>query len=394
VAIPYFEVFAVSSKRQLRRLGFESLERREMLAGNISASVNASGQLLLRGDWQDNVFIASKGAVEGRIVVSGGKDYAGRNTAVNGSFQPQVFEGVTHFKLEMYGPGNDRALFTNLDLPDLGFSARSILADMGHGNDQVVISGDVERPLQFERNDGAAIPYGPVNIGGPVYVLGRAGNDTFSSVNAAFGGRSTFVSGFDGGPGDDHFYINGLLELNQLGTTRINMGSGNDSVTLRNLQGRLAVQTISVNNPPGTIDIDVFRLRGGLNLNTAGRDRAIISMVDVELTTPFLGIEGTSGSDQITMDRVRAGEFRLNTRGGNDQVTIRNSRFETQFDERGMDVHLGGGDDVLTLQNVFSRGQRDIDTALNGGDGFDRFENLGGNDLGRLAIHGFQEVVE
>jgi hypothetical protein len=378
-------------KRRNRPLGFESLEQRQMLAGNITASVSEGGQLLLRGDWQQNEFIAWKGVVEGRVIVSGGKDYSGRNTAVNGSFAPQVFDGVTNIRADMYGANTNRALFTNLVLPDLGFGARSIVVGMGHGNDQVVIAGDVGRPLQFERNDGAPIPYGPVDLGGPVYVAGGPGNDVFSVVNAAFGGQEKFVSGFDGGSGNDAFYVDGSISQNRIGYTRLIMGDGDDLISVKRAQiPWIEVSRGSYTNVlGGPSHLDFLNIQGnGIDIR---HRNSSASVVNINNAQGFISVGGGGLNRDVTVRNVNAKQLAISGGTGDDRVAIFDSLIE-QFGRNDiLSVVLSDGDDELTLQNVIVRGSGSVrETRLDGGAGNDRLIDLGGNDLGVAAISGFE----
>jgi hypothetical protein len=382
--------------RRHRPLGFESLERRDLLAGNINVSVSDDGQLRLTGDWQQNVGIVWKGVVEGRIVVSGGRDYVGLPTLINGQFFPQVFEGVTHIRADMYGPNTNRILFTNLDLPDVSnLGRRSIIAGMGHGDDQMVIASDIGRPLQFERNDGASVPYGDVNIRGSVYMVGGIGNDKLSIVNASVGTLHRF-SGFEGGEGDDHFYVDGNIDKNRLRLLKYDMGSGNDRLTLRNADVR-EIMPVNRGGPFGvqgdSSTIDLFRVTmAGFNFDLANRVRTTIS-IDSHATTPSTiafqdgRIRTGPGDASITINRTEFSGLDIRTGSGNDTVTIRDSRVNLGSSPRNLIVRLEEGDDVLRLRNV----EVTRSAFLDGGEGHDRYFDEGGNSFGELTVSRFEE---
>jgi hypothetical protein len=291
----------------------------------------------------------------------------------------------------MYGPNTNRALFTNLVLPDLGFGARSIVVGMGQGNDQVVIAGDVGRPLQFERNDGAPIPYGPVSLGGPVYVTGGPGNDVFSVVNASFGGDAKFVSGFDGGPGNDAFYVDGSISQNRIGYTRLVLNDGDDLVSVKRAQ--MAAVVLAAGNfdsPGGASRIDFVNVQSdAISIQRVNKTSAQIN-IDT-LQGRRLDIYGITGVHNITVRNGTLKEVQILTDLGDDRVAIYDTVIE-QFGKNDIfSVNLQDGDDELTLRNVTVRGSGPLrDTRLTGGPGNDSLIDLGGNDLGVAAIDGFE----
>jgi hypothetical protein len=377
-----------------RRLGIESLERRDLLAGNINVSVSDDGQLRLTGDWQQNVGIVWKGVVEGRIVVSGGRDYVGLPTLINGQFFPQVFEGVTHIRADMYGPNTNRILFTNLDLPDVSnLGRRSVVAGMGHGDDQMVIASDIGRPLQFERNDGASVPYGDVNIRGSVYMVGGPGNDKLSIVNASVGTLHRF-SGFEGGEGDDHFYVDGNIDKNRLRLLKYDMGSGNDRLTLRNAHVQEFMPVDRGGAQGDTSTIELYRVTmAGFELNLTGdRVQTNISMDSHDFAPSVIGSTtsrintAASGSAQINIRHTNFIGLRVSTGSADDAVVIRESRFAGASGPK-LSVSLNDGDDVLRLRNVTVEGR----AILSGGNGHDRYFDEGGNSFGILEFEGFEE---
>ena len=89
-----------------RRLGLESLEGRQLMAGNVLVSVNSLGDLLITGDSQDNniqIFHSmQQGAViPGKFLVTGAQN---SNTLINGQPDAQYFENVTHdIKIDLQG---------------------------------------------------------------------------------------------------------------------------------------------------------------------------------------------------------------------------------------------------------------------------------------------------
>ncbi len=65
-----------------RTLGFESLETRRCLAGNVTASL-VGGDLVVEGDAEANTISIVEAATDGEFIVLGGNDADGAATNVN-----------------------------------------------------------------------------------------------------------------------------------------------------------------------------------------------------------------------------------------------------------------------------------------------------------------------
>src|SRR5947207_459068 len=90
-----------------RRLGMESLEGRQMMAGNVMASVNTSGDLVVTGDDNDNNIQISPVMQNGTAVA--GKFYIAplSGTTLNGQPSGQYFDHVTHdMNIDLRGGGD------------------------------------------------------------------------------------------------------------------------------------------------------------------------------------------------------------------------------------------------------------------------------------------------
>jgi hypothetical protein len=170
--------------RPQRRLGtgFQKLENRTLLAGNVLAGPGEQvGELLIEGDLQDNAIAIWKDFGSGRFIVAGAKDSAGNPTLVNGQAAPQsVFGGATQIRLVMKG-GNDTVLTTGLYTRDFTTSTTgvNIVAEMGAQNDKLIIRGDrpTTRQLFLNQDQADSIPYGSVRMTGNVTFIGNGGND-------------------------------------------------------------------------------------------------------------------------------------------------------------------------------------------------------------------------
>jgi hypothetical protein len=121
-------------RNQPRRRSFESLENRQLLAGNVTAdATTVPGTLVIEGDNSANVLVltqVSPGVI--KITPAG--------TKLNGSSSAQNFNVTNGIYIDM-GGGSDSLTLKNMTVPgtDETYSAGlSIL--MGTGNDGLVMS--------------------------------------------------------------------------------------------------------------------------------------------------------------------------------------------------------------------------------------------------------------
>ena len=69
-----------------RRLAFEYLERRQLLAGDVNVGIDVSGNLVLNGDLDDNYVVVTRGSFS-TMLVTGGRSSPGdanTRTTING----------------------------------------------------------------------------------------------------------------------------------------------------------------------------------------------------------------------------------------------------------------------------------------------------------------------
>src|SRR5690349_12738266 len=122
------------SRRARRSPFLESLETRQVLSGDVTASLD-SGALIITGDDLSNNVVISAGAGEGEITISGGKiaGQAASETTVNGELAPLTLAGFSgEIHLNMQG-GDDQVLITALRIEG------SLEALLGDGNDTLSI---------------------------------------------------------------------------------------------------------------------------------------------------------------------------------------------------------------------------------------------------------------
>lgn len=159
---------------RVKRLRFEPLELRSMMTGNVTAVVEADGDLVVTGDGQNNGITITQTATN-TFVVTGDA-----TTTINGQAlaTPATLPGVTKsFKIEMLG-GNDNVTIQNLTIP------KNLKLEGGADNDTLLISN--------------------VNVQGNAIIEGNSGVDTIT-VTQVDARRTVSV---DGGDGADAINVN------------------------------------------------------------------------------------------------------------------------------------------------------------------------------------------
>jgi hypothetical protein len=419
-----------------RHLFLECLEDRQLLAGNVSAALDA-GALVVTGDDVGNNLVISAGPNAGEVTVSGGKiaGQAASETTVNGSLAPVTLPGFGgEIRLQLQG-GDDQVLITNLRMEG------SLEADLGAGDDTLSIQSNGPNDTDVVLNDGSSIVFGAVRTGVFIAVDGGDGDDSLAIRNLKANGYLAFT----GGAGDDNFeQVGKNAALNRLGgSLTLNMGGGADDISIQRLRipgelivnddsgGKAHVQidsvTVSGNatiNTPnstdditlGTADIASAFVANRLAITAnAGYDQIKLQNVAVEeliihgglgnntvsLThvsaNGSLTITGNDGADNITLNAVFTDLLAVRTWRGDDKITVNQVAAADAFfdlfdgaDELVIDDSIfsrltatfGFDDDKLTFGDLTVIGTATFD----GGDGLNTSTNLGGNSIGRLRL--------
>jgi hypothetical protein len=378
-----------------RRLGFETLESRTMLAGNVAAEVS-DGVLSLTGNYQQNMIVIWGGQNEGEVVIAGAKDYVGGNTLVNNSVAPVTVSGVRRIFADMRS-GDDRILVTNLSLPvDEHHTRRAFYMEAGDGDDQLVFSGDTGSPRQFTLNQEGNVPYGLIDIKGSVFMAGHRGDDVLSVVHARINGVVMY-----GQDGNDALRVDGVPSENRINFIRVNMGTGNDVVSIRNVQlgSTNVVGSIHVHRGTavgGSSSIELFNVQARPSLNLDLRQDRAGSTVRIS-THPWNRTVFHGGSTDITLGEgtssvtiQRAQFLTLTVRGSRDADVIELDDVVLSHTGADLNVFLRSGDDVLRVRNVSVRSVARFD----GGEGHDRYIDAGENSFGGLNLSNFEEEIQ
>jgi hypothetical protein len=322
------------SSRSFRKLSFQQLENRMLMAGNVAVSVQ-NHALVVTGDNNDN-------AIEIEQVGNGQYEILGTNTTINGKLTPQTFSGVTgDFNINLGGGYDILSIVAHQGSPVITLPGNLKVMCSGSGNivvDRVSILGGVS----ISAGSLSHVSFSDSGIGSPSFNFGE--NDC--SINL---GDSSYVY-FDYTPVQRDFTVNMNIS-----------GNGSDSVVFdgapvgRNL-------TIQTGNGIDQVEVNEASVGKKLTIQTGG------------------------GNDMVTL-----GEW-ANYDGYGNFVSV-NSQYGMSADQ--IYVDLGTGDDRLRLCNVAANqatylGGDGVDAVFNdGGTGlfgsFSGFETMPHKPLSGIA---------
>jgi hypothetical protein len=364
----------------------ESLDRRDCPAGGVTTAVT-DGRLVVTGDDKDNVIAVWKGAGPGQFVIAGGKSASGANTTVDGQAGPVTVSGVDRMRLTLVG-GHDKVLVTNLQVGNT-HARSSILAQMGMGNDAVVIRGNTPAAPDVTLNNSAAIPYGPVTLTSRLLVAGSGGNDTLRLHNVTTNEVDFYADsnsqGTRGYVGNDVFLVDGIgVNHNQFNSfTSASMGDGQDLVKV----SRARFEYFSIVQLEEALDssrtrVELFDVRATRSLGVHLFGEGGIVTIDGP-GSPGPRSYATQlilWADDINVQRTDAGLTRLSGNHATTQIRVSKASLDSLY------TQLNDGDDLLRLQDVTVAGKAEFD----GGPGDDTYENAGGNAFGNLILKNFE----
>jgi hypothetical protein len=305
------------------RLGVELLEKRELMAGDVSAYVTGQ-MLIIWGDAADNGVTLTSDSATQKYQISG-RDAGGSPTTINGldTTQPAnvvEFSGVKQVFVGLNGGNDDFEVGSTVAVDTV--IQKWMTIEMGDGDDQVT--------LGVAGNDaGGGAPIArSLQVGTSLNVDLGAGNDHLSLANADIGLSLNVLAG-DGDDNvdfDTEFTPTGsttptLFPVQVHGNTLISLGGGLDELTVKNasfqrslviLDGAGAAQ-ISIANVNASKKIDIF----------TGND-----------------------ADEINLQVVRAKQLNMTTNGGIDHVVLNNITLTT------LNVKLGSARDHLRVDHT------------------------------------------
>ncbi len=288
------------SKNANRSLRMESLEERQLMAGDVSVGMTG-GELMIEGDTASNAVQVSKLTDGGYRITGLWAD--GAQTSINGRYSTTV-NNVDNMTINL-GRGDDRLYINNT------------LA----GND-LVVEGDLK-----------------IRTGG--------GDDYVRILNTTVEGNVSIVTDQDASTGasrryaqpsgDDYVSINGLHAYNDV---NIKTGEGSDTVKFE----------ASYNTYQDWNFANKFSINTGVGTNTG-------DTVDLDYVFAFESIELDTGNghDSVQTQRTFAVKgIDIATRGGHDTVSMH----ATDMEWNGLDwqasilIDTGSGNDVVVLDDI------------------------------------------
>jgi hypothetical protein len=307
----------------VRKLAFECLQPRQMLAGDVTATVQGQ-MLVISGDDQANGVVLTYDAATRSYQVRG-SEAGGSPTTINGqdTSQPGNVPSFTNVKTVFVGlgQGDDSFQAGSPQATDVVI-AKWLSIEMGEGNDHVMLG-------QAGNGAGGAPPVATsLQVGTGLKVDLGSGNDQLDLANARIGQRLQIIAG----DGDDQ--IRFPTEFTPSGQTTpqvfpvqvrdnvfISLGGGEDVLEMRNVSIR---RNLLIQDGAGSADITLSNVQASkrIDIHTAG------------------------DADEVSLAWTRAKQLAINTNGGLDQVSLDHGRFTT------LNVKLGSGQDRLTLNDT------------------------------------------
>jgi hypothetical protein len=363
-----------------RKLRIEALERRAMLAGNVTVSVSG-GTLNIRGDGEDNAIFVSE-VEQGVYAVVGFDDLEGNPTFVNGDENGVVVIGGVTRDINIDLKGGDDLLAIGNDEGDLldliaecelnfgeenedpeiesllevvpegsqTFVPRDLIIRTGDGNDQVALIVAVSRTanINLGQHDDA-IAVGDSQFGDDLIIKTDKGFDFVCVVDNVVGDQLNIQTGDD----SDAVHVEGLEADNAL----IDTGKGHDEVGFfeASLDRTLSIKT---GDGDDVVELEEFELGDDLLVDTgAGADSVFAdSFIAADLVKVVTG----SGDDpDVELSSFNAKNVLIDTGSGNDgtdddrsPITVENASVEQDIK-----IFTGSGFDLV---DVFFVEARDI----------------------------------
>ena len=288
----------------------ETLERRQMMAGNVTVSMSTAGDLTISGDQLDNQVSVRETSMFTNGAITDGVEIRGFDgTTINGEqslFLTAPNSGLRDVRISMKG-GSDFVEMENV-------SGRHLSANMGSGTDLLHIKGGSY-------------------MGNARVILGAS--DADHAYGDSLGLLSSDVAGRQG-VSLSHAQIQGHL--------RVNGGSGSDRVSIRDSNAsRVTVRTVGGDD---WVDVLGSTLNQKMSITTAaGNDEVTIGNSDISAK---LQVSTGGGNDVMTLTNGSADSISIGLGSGDDvavlptPITVANTA--SINGGGGTNVRVGSGD--------------------------------------------------
>lgn len=335
------------SRSRKCRLNLESLEARQMMAGDVDATL-AGGTLTISGDGLGNG-LAIHNSSPGTVTVRG-LSQAGSATTIDGQATAN-FTNVKNILVSLNG-GDDQLVLTDLSLKG------SVNVLLGEGADNVGLGNFDDSHGLFDNAVDSLT--GELAIQGNLTIGLGEGSNTLVARGVTVGKLSTISAG----SGTDLFEFEDDGTIGQPGyVPAFNAGKGL-TLTTGNGANTMRFRGATLQNlimPLGS-STDIVSLE---NVNVA--KNVLITGLDGANEYHFTGIEaksidiisGSGGDEYELEDLILTKSLRIIDALGDDVLNLDDSTAKS------VELIMGGGEDDIILDNVTLSGSLDIDTGLN-----------------------------
>lgn len=287
-----------------RSLKIESLEQKQMLAGDVVVNV-VNGVLTLEGDELDNQVVVSSGEDPGTFVIRG----LDGTQLVDGDADPTaelVVEGVRHGLRAHLGEGDDVLRIANATIRG------NVAINMGAGDDRVSIGTlpEVTEPTTTEAN---ALN---VKLGANMLINLGAGNDTAVIDNTVARGSLNLSAGIgddvvrlgrsDESPEEPALVEEGIErpEVSFARGIHVGLGEGADTFVANDLHTRGL--GLHVNGGLGTDSMRIVGVHSPVVDLIGGRGEDADHVVVKDSATRLLFVALGEGDDTLSLGGVKA----------------------------------------------------------------------------------------
>jgi hypothetical protein len=354
---------------------FESLEQRQLLAGDVLVNV-VEGRLIIEGDELSNSVAIAAGAEAGSFVVTGLESTTVHEEGETPTSQV-VVTGVDRGAQIDLGEGDDEIAMAALSLRG------NASIDTGEGEDHVMIGPQDAAVAAGLSQNGVASDMS-VRVGGTLRISTGDDDDQIDVDDASIRGKLKVYAGL----GDDVVSLGGAAAMG--------LATGSSEAVGRGGLGRFFGGGFFNGN---SVDIDArLHVKRGLHVDLGDGDdefslnqahvRSFVSALGglgddemrVNLTKAHgISMHGQDGEDLVSLEQAFAGFAGVHTGEGGDDVSIVDSAFFV------LGVRLGDGDDMLATGNIRARFG-----LMHGGDGEDTHTILEASDIGHKVIKSFE----
>lgn len=368
--------------RRKSTLFVEQLENRNLLAGNVSASVSGIDLNITGDNLGNTISVESFGA--GKVQVRG------FGTSINGAPDAiKIFTVSGSINIHM-NYGADVVRVTNLIIRD------NLNADLGPGSNELLLGQSAAGDnIRF-----AGTPSGPLYVQDNLSVVGNTGADRVFQSHLHVRGAGTLSLG----DGDDTIQLDrpsgSTANVEYSGLFQMFAGAGTDSISVN---GLVVDDNMVVSDAGGNanISINAMDVHGDLTVTTSNLADSIgLQNTNVSNT---LTVNSQAGFDKLTISAI-ADRLTIAAGAGNDEVHVSSSNVDV------MNVFLGVGSDQLdllsdTTDQIFAYGSdgddlflvrntRAIDAFFNGDAGDDTYQDslLLPNSISHLHRNSIEHV--